>query len=353
MALSLVVVSGPKAGGRVRLQPGSWALVADESGPQLAPATAAGTRAAAVFDLADDQLGIAPLSPGMAVNGVPLTGRQVLCPNDRIELPGLVLQVRADVPAPVEAVGVALPPPDPPAWRHALRAALLLAAVAMVVVLVRVVPRRAATPLDELPPEVRHRVQRSTVWVQVQLDGGEGEGSGYVPKAGYVVTNAHVVLQGRSVEVTFHSGERDHREAPAKVLKTGEPGTSRDFALLQVDTGDTPALPSADLDKLQPGDALAAFGFPMGSAVSTSSHGPQVSLRAGRLTALRRDDSAKVVYVESDIAGEVGNSGGPMVTKDGKVVGLGTMAVGPHLKTFVAAPINLLHEFAPAAVPKP
>ncbi|MCC7494647.1 MAG: trypsin-like peptidase domain-containing protein, partial [Fimbriimonadaceae bacterium] len=197
---------------------------------------------------------------------------------------------------------------------------------------------------------VREQVRRSTVWIRAQVAEGESEGSGFVSRQGWVLTNAHVVENSRSVQVVFDSGTPQHRARPARVVRVGAPGTAQDIALLAVDTAGVPPLRLADLDKLPQGSPIAAFGFPLGASVAASGRGPEISLRGGRVSAFRRDGAGKLEWVESDMLIEVGSSGGPVVTPEARVVGLSTMVVGPLLRTARVVPSTNLRAFAPQAV---
>lgn len=349
MAVYLVGIDGETAGVRLELRAGTFWLGCPEGRPVLLGEAI--PEGSARLEVSRQAIVLFPgQSMAVAVNDQMVADPTALRPGDRISLGGVTLRLDVGAPSPitVEPAAVALPPPDAPWWRTALllfAGAALLALVVLAVI--RYAPRPAPDPVALMPDEARQKVKAATVWVRVRLPDAESEGSGYVAKPGYVITNAHVVEGGQSIEVVFNCGQPNYRRAPAKVLRTGEPGTPTDLALLQVDTGRTPHLPLADLSKIVEGTPVALFGFPLGANLSTSSHGPQISVRGGRITALRPDDRGRVLWVESDIAAEVGNSGGPVVTHQGEVVGLGTMLVGPHLKTFLAAPANLIRTFAP------
>ena len=96
-----------------------------------------------------------------------------------------------------------------------------------------------------MPAESRARVKAATVWIRAQLGDAESEGSGYVSKPGYVITNAQVVEGARSVQAVLNTGEGGVRSAPATVVRAGRPGTPNDIAVLKADTGDAPSLPLA------------------------------------------------------------------------------------------------------------
>lgn len=335
---------------RVRLSPDDWWLAA---GGQLQAGGERPTGAAAKLAVSRTGILVEPIgSDVVAINGAAVGGPTALRPGDRLGVGSHIwrLDVVRQTPTNAEEPGIALPPPDPPVWRALLVVLAIALAAGVVALVVIFAPQRTPDPVELMPADARLRVRSSTVWVRVTERGGISEGSGFVSAKGWVLTNAHVVEGSRQAQVVFETGEQQARMATATVLKVGQQGTSYDIALLKVDTGRVPPLPLADLSKLVEGVPVAAFGFPLGSTLSTSSKGPAISIRGGRITAFRQDDRGRIVWVESDVTAEVGNSGGPLVTYDGRVVGLGTMLVGPHLKTLLAAPANLLREFAPNSV---
>ncbi len=249
-------------------------------------------------------------------------------------------------------LGVALPPPDPPKWRLALGVLVVLAAIAVVVLVVRLVPQRVADPLRPMPADVRQRVQAATVWVVGDAPEGQSEGSGFVSKPGFVLTNAHVVEHTTNLRCVLGCGTPQSRTVPAKVLRLGRPGEVDDIALLALNTGAVQPLRLASAEQAAEGTPLAAFGYPLGSTLTTSSQGPQISIRGGTVTARRKDDAGRLAWLESDVLAEVGNSGGPVVTFEGRVLGLATMLVGPNLRTARIVPAEMLQRFAAGSVTK-
>lgn len=348
---------GVVAGKTWQVGDGTWTLGSGPSAAVRLPPQAGAQPLHARLDIRGDQLVLTPEAGlRVAVNGQAVQGPVQLRAGDVLTLGGASLQV-SPVAAPArparaanEPIGVALPPPDPPKWRILAAIFAVALTVAAVVAVFRFVPERRANPVELIPTDVREQVRAGTVWIRLSVPGGESEGSGFVSREGYVLTNAHVVAGGKTATVVFDPGLPTMRKMPAKVVRAGHPGEVDDIALLSVATGQVRPLPLAEPAKLLEGIAVAAFGFPLGSTVSTSSLGPQISIRTGRITALRRDDAGRLQWVESDVLAEVGNSGGPVVTFDGKVVGLATMLVGPNLRTARIVPADVLARFAPGAV---
>ncbi len=366
MAVFLISTNGETAGQQWPLRRGTLQLgsAADCQVRLTSPGVAAHH---ARLEIDRDGVRLAP-EPGcdVSVNGEVIFGTTALRPDDSIGLGLVALAIRnvveaaAPTPAPppaapvspspaTEPVGVALPPPEPSKWRILIPFLAILASAAVVTLVVRLVPQRL-TAEAQMPPEVRQRVQAGTVWVRALVQEGESEGSGFVSANGYVLTNAHVVQGGRQIAVIYNTGTKQARRVNATILKIGHPGERDDIALLKAETGEIQPLPLVQPTKLTEGTPLLAFGYPLGSMVSTSNRGPQISIRRGDLTALRKNNSGKIEWVESDVLAEVGNSGGPVVTIEGKVVGLATMLVGPNLRTARIVPSSLLKSFAPGAV---
>jgi S1-C subfamily serine protease len=152
------------------------------------------------------------------------------------------------------------------------------------------------------------------VSISVELNGAKGAGTGFVISSdGEIATNAHVVADATKITVEFADGST----APAKVL-----GVDRtdDLAVVKVDKAGLTALPlgtSADLRIGQPvvaiGNALDLTGGPTATEGIVSALDRTIDTNDGEhLTHL----------VQTDAAINPGNSGGPLLTLDGKVVGI-------------------------------
>lgn len=349
MAAILVGIQGTPSGYRQPLMPGAWALQLDSGRPVLAPADS--SSGAVRFEVGAKAVVLVPGTDASArVNDAPLDGPRALAPGDVLAVGFVTLKLERGAASVAEAAAeaaVALPPPEPSKWRWLLGLLGIGVAAAAVALVFRYLPDHRNAAVRALSNEVRLSVQRSAVWIRA-VDRGS-EGSGFVCRQGWVLTNAHVVDGAQSVKVVFDPGTAAAHSAPATVTRTGTPGTDQDMALLRVDTGATPALNVLPMDKLAPGTPIVAFGYPLGSELGFGDRGPEVSVRGGTVTALRRRGDA-VAWVESDMPIEVGNSGGPVVTLDGRVVGLATMIVGPNLRTALAVSTDMLRGFAPEAV---
>lgn len=140
----------------------------------------------------------------------------------------------------------------------------------------------------------------------------EGQASGVIVNPdGYIITNSHVVHEMDKILVQLNDG----RELTAKVL--GEDPNS-DLAIIKVDAKDLPFLTLGDSDNLEVGQWVAAIGNPFGL---------QATLTVGVVSAKSRNNLDIVRYedfIQTDAAIYRGNSGGPLVTLDGEIVGINT-----------------------------
>lgn len=158
-----------------------------------------------------------------------------------------------------------------------------------------------------------------------------GLGSGFIVSSdGVILTNAHVVDGADHVTVRL----ADHREFKAKVL--GKDKTT-DIAVIKIDAHDLPTVRLGDSERLGVGDYVLAIGAPYGLEESAS---------AGIVSAKGRslpDDSA-VPFIQTDVAVNPGNSGGPLFDSSGAVVGINSQIytnTGGYQGVSFAIPINV------------
>lgn len=159
--------------------------------------------------------------------------------------------------------------------------------------------RRFGIPLPQLGP----RGRRGGADEDVQ----RGVGSGFIiSNDGYVLTNAHVVEGADEVLVTL----TDRREFKAKVLGAD---TRSDVALLKVEASNLPHLQIGDSDKIRVGEWVIAIGSPFNL---------DNTVTAGIISAKARDTGDLLPMIQSDVAVNPGNSGGPLINMYGKVIGI-------------------------------
>ncbi|UGQ44590.1 DegQ family serine endoprotease [Massilia endophytica] len=134
-----------------------------------------------------------------------------------------------------------------------------------------------------------------------------GVGSGFIISAdGYVLTNAHVVAGADEVYVTL----TDKREFKAKVLGSD---VSTDVAVLKIDGARLPVLTIGDSSKIRPGEWVLAIGSPFNL---------ESTVTAGIISAKARDTGEYLPLIQSDVAVNPGNSGGPLLNMRGEVIGI-------------------------------
>src|SRR4051812_36832523 len=139
-------------------------------------------------------------------------------------------------------------------------------------------------------------------------------GSGaIVSPDGYILTANHVVEGAEKVKVSLGSGEK---EFDAKTVGT-DPAT--DIAVLKIEANDLPPITIADSDKIEVGDAVLALGnpFELGRTVTL---GIVSGTGRGGFGINAYED-----FIQTDAAINMGNSGGPLVDAQGRLVGVNTM----------------------------
>lgn len=172
---------------------------------------------------------------------------------------------------------------------------------------------------------IRHSVVRvegvfSGATGEPDMDGGVGTGVVIVDK-GIILTNMHVISGAERVKVTFADGLES--EATVTGVKP-----EHDLAILQAKTIPDDLKPATlrSTGDLQIGDHVVAVGFPFGIGPSASS---------GVVSGLKREfvspegKKSLTNLIQFDAAANPGNSGGPLVTADGQVVGIVTAILNP------------------------
>ncbi|MEO7114640.1 MAG: trypsin-like peptidase domain-containing protein [Caldimonas sp.] len=187
-------------------------------------------------------------------------------------------------------------------------------------------------------------------------DGSDGKENGTVERGigtgvviidnGTILTNLHVVAGAKKVRVTFFDGS----DSEAVVLST-QP--ENDLAVLRARTipDDLEAATMRSTADLASGDQVIAVGFPFGI-------GPSVSqgVVSGLKRQFRSPDGQQMLtnLIQFDAAANPGNSGGPLVTMDGEVVGIVTAILNPNRqRVFIGIGFAVPIENAAAAAGMP
>ena len=141
-----------------------------------------------------------------------------------------------------------------------------------------------------------------------------GEGSGFIISAdGYVVTNAHVVDGAAEVLVTL----TDKREFKAKIIGAD---VRTDVALVKIEATGLPTVRIGDVSRLRVGEWVLAIGSPFGL---------ESTVTAGIVSAKHRETGSDIAFLQTDVAVNPGNSGGPLISTRGEVVGVNSQILSP------------------------
>lgn len=158
-----------------------------------------------------------------------------------------------------------------------------------------------------------------------------GLGSGFIlSDDGYILTNAHVVDGADEVTVKL----TDRREFGAKVVGIDK---RTDIALLKIDAHGLPTVRIGDPSRVRVGDWVAAIGSPFGF---------ENTVTAGIVSAKSRalPDESLVPFIQTDVAVNPGNSGGPLFNLNGEVIGINSQIysrTGGFMGLSFAIPIDL------------
>ena len=158
----------------------------------------------------------------------------------------------------------------------------------------------------------------SVVSISCTVPGGSTTGTGVIlSDDGYIVTNCHVVDDALSISIDLTDG----RTFPAELI--GSDAVS-DLAVLHIQADNLIAATFGDSGSLQVGDSVSAIGDPLGRSL-------RGTFTDGIVSAINRDVTVggrTMTLIQTNVALNSGNSGGPLINCFGQVVGINTLKIG-------------------------
>ncbi len=206
-----------------------------------------------------------------------------------------------------------------------------------------------ATAADDGTPDKRlDALKAATVYVKVEGKQGRASGSGFLIQVdgdtGLVATNRHVIastpgrLTPTKYELVFWSGTKKEQVLKAEVVAVDP---DEDLAILKVSSKGLPAPLDLNPAKLRETMTIYTFGFPLGDTLSTDRANPTVTIGKGTIGALPEDGQGKIKRVQLDGELNPGNSGGPIVDSEGKLVGIAVSKIVGTKISFAIPPTDL------------
>jgi len=167
--------------------------------------------------------------------------------------------------------------------------------------------------------------------VSIRTDKGQGSGVIYDSR-GYVLTNKHVIDGATSMEII------DYNSNKYSVQIIGY-SNAVDLAVLKINSNSNfNYLEFADASEINVGSRVIAIGNPLGLSFSVTE---------GIISGLNRNiDSSNVGYIQTDVPINAGNSGGPLVNSNKKIIGINTLKIGNSEGLGFAIPSNTAKQIA-------
>ena len=167
----------------------------------------------------------------------------------------------------------------------------------------------------------------------------KGQGSGFLIKSdGTIATNAHVIADASTIEVKLATGETYRR---VYVLASDE---TEDVALLRIEAADAPTLKLGNSNDAKVGDDVVLVGAPLGL---------EETISTGIVSAIRILPDTGVRVIQTTAAASPGSSGGPLLDRNGEVLGLIAFSMVQGQSLNFAIPINYIRGKLDALVLSP
>jgi serine protease Do len=232
--------------------------------------------------------------------------------------------VSGGVKATFEQKAAAIAIPDPVSLSNTFSQIAAQLDPAVVKIKVKVAPRATRTN----QPGRRQQVPQIPFGLPPELfgspddQGGEGTGTGFiVDKAGFIMTNNHVVERASEITVTLS----DNSEHTATVVGTDE---ATDLAVVKIDAKrDLATAKFGNSDAVKVGDWVLAIGSPFGFDHTVTSGIISAKGRDNGNLGADRSNAGLQKFLQTDAAINPGNSGGPLVNMAGEVIGINTAIV--------------------------
>jgi hypothetical protein len=189
----------------------------------------------------------------------------------------------------------------------------------------------------------REAIAKSAKAATVLVEAKPSCGSGFcVHVSGLFVTDEHVVRNAGDVTLVLNAGRAEQKVVKAKVLRRDK---ARDLALLKAEGEEKFQFLELGSDKeLSELTELIAFGFPFGTNLAPQGEYPAISVNVGSVTSLRNNKNKELERIQLDAALNPGNSGGPVLDRKGKVVGVVVSGI-PGSGVNMAIPVSHVQRF--------
>lgn len=188
------------------------------------------------------------------------------------------------------------------------------------------------TQINQSADDAVQRVQRSVVQLRSDEEGSIGAGTIW-HSDGLIVTNAHVVLDGRGPR-RLSAVLSDGRRFTAHLL-SADP--ARDLATLHIDASELPTITPGRSSQLRAGEWLMALGHPWGVVEALTAG---IVVGVGSNLPEQADGRE---WIALDMQMRPGHSGGPLFNHAGEILGINTMIRGPELS--FAIPVDVVKRF--------